>query len=159
MNNDTAKTIDIVSLLHFICLALAGFLQLEQTIIFQSSKKKKKTSRSNLFIIIDEPIFSRMVVLHIKKGEESLFLFNSTVTASIDDVTREVNEIYNARLRVDRLCSGLIEHDFFIGNLFVLLNLSEFICLCHPIFATKFNLEFSVASPPSPYRFLFEYAS
>ena len=47
-----------------------------------------------------------MVVLHVKKGEESLFLYNTTTGASVDAATREVADIYNGRLRIDRLCSG-----------------------------------------------------
>ncbi len=57
-----------------------------------------------------------MVVLHVKKGEESLFLYNSTVTASVDTVTKDVAEIYNARLRIDRLCSGSIWYDVILNN-------------------------------------------
>ena len=48
-----------------------------------------------------------MVVLNVKKGEEALFLFNTVLSTPLDEVTRQVAEIYNGRLRVERLCDGL----------------------------------------------------
>ena len=47
-----------------------------------------------------------MVVLNVKKGEESLFLFATTLATPLDALTREVADIYNGILRVDRACSG-----------------------------------------------------
>ncbi|CAH1800254.1 unnamed protein product [Owenia fusiformis] len=45
-----------------------------------------------------------MVKLHIKKAEESLFLYETTVQILIDDMMKDVAAIYNGRLKVERLC-------------------------------------------------------
>ncbi|KAI8498537.1 hypothetical protein Bbelb_237390 [Branchiostoma belcheri] len=50
-----------------------------------------------------------MVVLHVKKGEESQFLYETTVAAPLDDVIREVSAIYNGRLKVERICAEMEE--------------------------------------------------
>eukprot|EP00055_Hartaetosiga_balthica_P017081 m.111924 g.111924 ORF g.111924 m.111924 type:complete len:288 (-) comp9243_c2_seq6:4407-5270(-) len=48
-----------------------------------------------------------MVVLNVKKGEQPQFLFETTVTALVEDVTNDVADIYNTRLRIDRLCMAI----------------------------------------------------
>lgn len=50
-----------------------------------------------------------MVQLHVKRGEESQFLYNTTVDVPLETVIKEVTAVYNGRLKVDRVCSG--EHD------------------------------------------------
>merc|ERR1719440_1876452 len=45
-----------------------------------------------------------MVVFNVKRGDKSVFLYETTVTQSCDDATRAVCEINNQRLRVVRLC-------------------------------------------------------
>lgn len=47
-----------------------------------------------------------MVKLHVKRGEESQFLFSTTVDISIETLTQQVTQIYDGRLKVDRICSG-----------------------------------------------------
>ena len=47
-----------------------------------------------------------MVKLHIKKGDESQFLYTATVDKPIDDLVKEVTAIYNGRLKISRICSG-----------------------------------------------------
>ena len=47
-----------------------------------------------------------MVKLHIKKGDESQFLYETTVTTPVDDLLRNVAAIYNGRLKVERICGG-----------------------------------------------------
>ena len=54
-----------------------------------------------------------MVKLHVKKGEESQFLFDTHVDVDVDTLIRELVIIYNGRLKVDRLSSeieDLAEH-------------------------------------------------
>lgn len=53
-----------------------------------------------------------MVQLHVKRGDESQFLFNTTVDTTLETVIQQVTDIYNGRLKVDRLCSG--EDDIFL---------------------------------------------
>ncbi|XP_030010815.1 cilia- and flagella-associated protein 298 [Sphaeramia orbicularis] len=54
-----------------------------------------------------------MVQLHVKRGDESQFLFNTTVDAPLETLIQQIAAIYNARLKVDRICSeisDLAEH-------------------------------------------------
>lgn len=50
-----------------------------------------------------------MVQLHVKRGDESQFLFNTTVDVQIDTLTQQFAAIYNGRLKVDRICSEISE--------------------------------------------------
>lgn len=47
-----------------------------------------------------------MVQLHIKKGDESQFLVETTVQIPIDDLLKEVVPVFNGRLKVNRICAG-----------------------------------------------------
>lgn len=47
-----------------------------------------------------------MVKLHVKKGDESQFLFETTVQENIADLVKVLVAIYNGRLKVDRLYYG-----------------------------------------------------
>lgn len=47
-----------------------------------------------------------MVQLHVKRGDESQFLFNTTTDAPLESLIQQVTAIYNGRLKVDRICSG-----------------------------------------------------
>ena len=48
-----------------------------------------------------------MVKLSVKKGDESLFLLETTVEASVESALRAVCQIYNGMLKVHRLCSEI----------------------------------------------------
>ncbi|XP_038140966.1 cilia- and flagella-associated protein 298 [Cyprinodon tularosa] len=50
-----------------------------------------------------------MVQLHVKRGDESQFLFNTTTDAPVEAVIQQVTDIYNGRLKVDRICSEIPE--------------------------------------------------
>ncbi|KAL7847485.1 hypothetical protein AOLI_G00222030 [Acnodon oligacanthus] len=50
-----------------------------------------------------------MVQIHVKRGEESQFLFSATVDVSVETLVQQVAEIYNGRLKVERLCSEIPE--------------------------------------------------
>ncbi|XP_063161501.1 cilia- and flagella-associated protein 298 isoform X2 [Candoia aspera] len=50
-----------------------------------------------------------MVLLHVKHGDESQFLLETTCSISIEDITQEVTRIYNGRLKVQRVCAGLTD--------------------------------------------------
>jgi len=47
-----------------------------------------------------------MVKLHIKRGDESQFLVETTVEIPISKLTVQLVRFYNGRLKVDRLCQG-----------------------------------------------------
>ena len=54
-----------------------------------------------------------MVQLHIKKGDESQFLVDTTVQIPIDELLKEVVPVYNGRLKVNRICAGKL---YFVGS-------------------------------------------
>ncbi|XP_014242590.1 UPF0769 protein C21orf59 homolog isoform X3 [Cimex lectularius] len=50
-----------------------------------------------------------MVVMHVKVGDESQFLFNTSVSCKTSDIINDVAIIYNGRLKVSRICSEMEE--------------------------------------------------
>ncbi|XP_014190893.1 cilia- and flagella-associated protein 298 isoform X1 [Haplochromis burtoni] len=54
-------------------------------------------------------LLSEMVQLHVKRGDESLFLFNTTVDTPLETLIQQITAIYNGRLKVKRLCSEIPE--------------------------------------------------
>ncbi len=65
--------------------------------------------KSQLYYIPAQDKFSRweMVQLHVRRGDESQFLFDTTVDVSIETLAQQVSAVYNGRLKVDRICSGM----------------------------------------------------
>ena len=47
-----------------------------------------------------------MVKLHVKRGDESLFLYETTVKANLNDVITDIARIQNQRLKIERLFYG-----------------------------------------------------
>lgn len=47
-----------------------------------------------------------MVLLHVKRGDESQFLLQAPGSSELEELTAQVARVYNARLKVQRLCSG-----------------------------------------------------
>ncbi|XP_057318648.1 cilia- and flagella-associated protein 298 isoform X3 [Microplitis mediator] len=50
-----------------------------------------------------------MVRLHVKKGDESQFLYDTTVDTLVDDVIQEITVIYNGRLKINRIAYEIEE--------------------------------------------------
>ncbi|CAL8146024.1 unnamed protein product [Orchesella dallaii] len=50
-----------------------------------------------------------MVRLHVKKGDESQFLYDTTVKIPTDSLLTELLEIYNGRLKIERICCEMEE--------------------------------------------------
>lgn len=50
-----------------------------------------------------------MVILHIKRGSESQFLFETLVTSSVSSISKEIFSIYNGRLKILRICAEMGE--------------------------------------------------
>jgi hypothetical protein len=48
-----------------------------------------------------------MVKLHIKKGDESQFLFETSVDVMVDDLIKQLVKLYNGRLKIQRLCQEM----------------------------------------------------
>lgn len=48
-----------------------------------------------------------MVKLHVKKGDDSQFLFETTVVNNVEDDLKVILNIYNGRLKVERLASEI----------------------------------------------------
>ncbi|XP_023597067.1 cilia- and flagella-associated protein 298 [Trichechus manatus latirostris] len=58
-----------------------------------------------------------MVLLHVKRGDESQFLLQAPGSSELEELTVQVTRIYNGRLKVQRLCSEmeeLAEHGVFL---------------------------------------------
>lgn len=47
-----------------------------------------------------------MVLLHVKRGDESQFLLQAPGSSELEELTAQVARVYNARLKAQRLCSG-----------------------------------------------------
>lgn len=47
-----------------------------------------------------------MVRLHVKKGDDNQFLYDTDVEANVDDVISDIVVIYNGRLKISRICYG-----------------------------------------------------
>lgn len=65
-----------------------------------------------------------MVILHVKKGDESQFLFETTVKTPINETISKLVKIYNGRLKIQRICTG-DNNLTFVGHLSVCLY-----CVC-----------------------------
>lgn len=50
-----------------------------------------------------------MVILHVKRGDESQFLFETNVNNPVEEVVKDIVAIFNGRLKVERLCYELEE--------------------------------------------------
>ncbi|XP_046398361.1 cilia- and flagella-associated protein 298 isoform X2 [Ischnura elegans] len=58
-----------------------------------------------------------MVLLHVKKGEESQFLFETSVEIDISQLVNDITVIYNGKLKVSRICNemeNLAEHGTYL---------------------------------------------
>uniref|UniRef100_A0A7N5JB03 Cilia and flagella associated protein 298 n=1 Tax=Ailuropoda melanoleuca TaxID=9646 RepID=A0A7N5JB03_AILME len=58
-----------------------------------------------------------MVLLHVKRGDESQFLLQAPGSTELEELTVQVARVYNARLKVQRVCSEmeeLAEHGVFL---------------------------------------------
>ena len=49
-----------------------------------------------------------MVKLHIKKGDESQFLYDTLTSTDITKLLEEIIPIYNGRLKISRIAAGSI---------------------------------------------------
>ena len=49
-----------------------------------------------------------MVKLHIKRGDESTFLYETTTEILVEDLITQLVKIFNGILKVQRLCQGLL---------------------------------------------------
>lgn len=54
-----------------------------------------------------------MVLLHIKRGEISQFVYETSVGIDVAKLTQEIVAIYNGRLKIQRICAGWIIDGFF----------------------------------------------
>ena len=48
-----------------------------------------------------------MVKLNIKKGDESQFLYETTVESNVEECQKLISNIYNGRLKINRLCTEI----------------------------------------------------
>ena len=50
-----------------------------------------------------------MVLLHVKSRESSLFLFETKLESSVDDILKSIADVQNGRLKVLRVCAEVDE--------------------------------------------------
>lgn len=50
-----------------------------------------------------------MVIIHVKHNDQSQFLYETNLKATVEDVTMAITSIYNGRLKVNRICSEIEE--------------------------------------------------
>ncbi|XP_075710650.1 cilia- and flagella-associated protein 298 [Rhinoderma darwinii] len=50
-----------------------------------------------------------MVRLHVKHGDESQFLFDTSVNVPVEELTKQIVSIYNGRLKISRICPEMEE--------------------------------------------------
>ena len=71
-----------------------------------------------------------MVRLNVKKGDDSQFLFDTTVQIPVDELTTQLMVIYNGRLKVERIAAGVYyndEHSWFVLRRMMLINSVYFV--------------------------------
>jgi hypothetical protein len=49
-----------------------------------------------------------MVKLHVKRGNESQFIYDTGLDKTVDEVVKDVTVIYNGRLKIGRICDGTL---------------------------------------------------
>lgn len=64
--------------------------------------------KSNFSLVVVENHL-KMVLLHVKKADESQFLYETTVKVSTDELLDDLLEIYNGRLKISRVCYEIEE--------------------------------------------------
>lgn len=69
-------------------------------IIIERVSELQKVNSSNLD-------YWAMVLLHVKRGENSQFLYETTVSIDVGKLTQEIVAIYNGRMKIQRICAGL----------------------------------------------------
>ncbi len=47
-----------------------------------------------------------MVLLHVKRGDETLFFFEAPTSTSNNNLSATIADLHNTRLRIARLCMG-----------------------------------------------------
>lgn len=72
----------------------------------QSNKRGANKSSADLPRTVLFEASKKMVRLHVKKGEESQFLYDTHVEARVEDVVYDITIIYNGRLKISRICYG-----------------------------------------------------
>lgn len=87
-----------------------GFFLCTDVCFVENNKKKTQVALIILFNIFSAPtggdVLGKMVQLHVKNGDESQFLFSTSVDTALNTLIQQITDIYNGRLKVDRICSG-----------------------------------------------------
>lgn len=50
---------------------------------------------------------AKMVRLHVKHGDKSQFLYDTTVTIEIEELITQLGDLYNTRLKIERVCQEM----------------------------------------------------
>lgn len=54
-------------------------------------------------IVKDSISAGKMVLFHVKRGDESQFLYDTSVEKTVDEVVQDITSIFNGRLKVSLL--------------------------------------------------------
>lgn len=68
-------------------------------------------------MIVPRAVYLKMVLLHIKRGDESQFLYETNLDISVEILLLEIVSVYNGRLKISRICGEIEE----LGNHGVML--------------------------------------
>lgn len=81
--------------------------------VFAGFSKLPKEAQANI---------CKMVRLHVKRGDESQFLIETTVAEPTNDLIQLIARLYNGRLKVLRICDGNLSNmHFFIIVIFCIV--------------------------------------
>lgn len=88
-----------------------------------------------------------MVLLHVKKGDRDLFLYETNLKCLISEIVKDLVFIYNGQLRIERLCYGKVLlrgtfHTKIIIYFIYIENISLYYVIFIPLLLI-FNSEFS----------------
>ena len=50
-----------------------------------------------------------MVLVHVKNKDQDQFLYETTLTTTVDNLANELTAIYNGRLKIHRICMEIEE--------------------------------------------------
>src|SRR6218665_3664595 len=94
---------------------IASFLSLSPSFLTHMFVCFSMCTRTILYSA-DIVLAGKMVKLHVKKGDESQFLYETTVDVSTSELIDSLVAIYNGRLKVQRIAAGCKNNDLSLAS-------------------------------------------
>lgn len=91
------------------CVAMVNSMNIYLLPPFWEAFLNQSVSKTNGILLIEyrwSLLIFQMVLLHVKRGDESQFLYETNLSITIEQLAYELVSIYNGRLKVSRVCSG-----------------------------------------------------